>query len=63
MLDPDYQTAAASLIERSKPAEWTLFSLNAGNWPDWTDFSVMTEPSYDANTGHCAVRQLVSNRD
>lgn len=30
-LDPDVPTAAASLIERSNPAEWTLFSSNTGN--------------------------------
>lgn len=30
-LNPDVPTAAASLIERSNPAEWTLFSSNTGN--------------------------------
>ncbi len=55
----DFPTAAASLIERNKPAGWTLFSSNTGNWPDWTDFSIMTAPTYDANTGQCAVRELV----
>jgi len=31
-------TAAASLIKRSEPAEWTLLSSNTGNKPDWIDF-------------------------
>lgn len=57
MLGPDAQTAAASLIERSKPAEWTLFTSNTGDRPDWTDFSIMTAASDDANTGQCAVRE------
>lgn len=59
MPDTDYPAAAPSLIKRRKPAEWTLSTLNTGNWPDWTDFSITTAPSYDANTGHCEVRKLV----
>ncbi len=41
MLDPGKAIAAASLHKRCKPAEGTLFSSNTGNWPDWTDFSIM----------------------
>lgn len=58
-LDPDIPTAAASLIKRSKPADLPLFSSNTGNLPDWTEFTIMTAPSYDENSGQWAVRQLV----
>lgn len=52
----DFPKAAAPLIERGKSAEWRLFSSNTGNWPVWTDVSIITAPSYDANTGQHAVR-------
>lgn len=63
MFDPDAPAAAASLIERSKAAEWTLLSSNSGNWPDWADFSVMKASSYDAKTEQFAVRRNVQGKD
>lgn len=53
--NPNFLTAAASLI-KSKPAEWMNFSSNTGAGPVWTDFSIMTAPSYDATSGHDEVR-------